>query len=115
MLGSGERVDGDGVRLALRRVRQGRRRPQVLIAGLVGGEPGVADHRLVGGHHLDGDASFVWVHADHHGRYWLLLHDGPPSNPGLLDGVSGGHFYEQSIPFLSLSRPSAVAGAAQSK
>ncbi len=28
----------------------------------------------------------------------------------------GGHrFYEQSIPFLSLSRPSSVTGAAQSK
>ena len=66
------------------------------------------------GHHLDRGGPLVRVHPDHH-PWHVLTHNLPPfplSNE--VSGMGGHRFYEQSIPFLSLSRPSAVAGAAQS-
>jgi hypothetical protein len=44
----------------------------------VGGEPAAAEHALVAGHHLDRDAAFVRVHADHD-RTFLDVHDALPS------------------------------------
>jgi hypothetical protein len=91
--------------------------------------PGLGEHRrearrvcpktaaagrlLTGGHRLDRGGPLVRVHPDHHATalaHCVLL---PSPRWGPI-GAGGHRFYQQGIPFFSLSRPS-VAGAAHAK
>lgn len=75
-------------------------------------EPPSIQHSLPGCHRLNGDGALVWIHPDHdpagiaHAFLLLCRHR--------LLGAGGHRFYQQSIPFFSLSRP-AAAGAAHAK
>jgi hypothetical protein len=88
-------------------------------AGLVGGEPAVPDDLLAGGHDLDRDRALVRVHPDHHWcaavvvTFLALAHREPPDCSMTLT-ARGQRYYQQSIPFFSLSRL-AAAGAAHAK